>query len=76
LYFALAGAIESFRYLKVALAVVLAVVGVKMLAHSWLKAWLGPNFNFYLLGLVLSILAMGVLASWLHRQPEGAAKSY
>jgi tellurite resistance protein TerC len=67
LYFALAGAIQSFRYLKVALAVVLAVVGVKMLAHSWLKAWLGPSFNFYLLGLVLLILATGVVASWLHR---------
>ncbi len=67
LYFALAGAIESFRYLKVALAVVLAVVGTKMLIHSWLKAWLGPNFNFYLLGAVLLILAAGVVASWLHR---------
>jgi tellurite resistance protein TerC len=67
LYFALAGAIESFRYLKAALAVVLAVVGVKMLAHSWLKAWLGPSFNLYLLGLVLLILATGALASWLHR---------
>jgi tellurite resistance protein TerC len=68
LYFALAGAIQSFRYLKVALAVVLAVVGVKMLAHSWLKAWLGASFNFYLLGLVLLILATGVVASWLHRE--------
>jgi len=67
LYFALAGAIESFRYLKVALAVVLAVVGIKMLFHSWFKAWLGPNFNFFLLGAVLLILAVGVLASWLHR---------
>ena len=52
LYFALAGAIEAFRYLKVALAVVLAVVGVKMLTHSWLKGVLGPNFNLYLLGVV------------------------
>ena len=76
LYFALAGAIESFRYLKVALAVVLAVVGGKMLAHSWLKAWLGPSFNFYLLGLVLLILATGVLASWLHRdRPIGSRQS-
>jgi tellurite resistance protein TerC len=76
LYFALAGAIESFRYLKVALAVVLAVVGVKMLAHSWLKAWLGASFNFYLLGLVLLILAIGVLASWLHRdRPVGSRQS-
>ena len=40
---------------------VLALVGVKMLAHSWLKGVLGPNFNLYLLGLVLTILALGVL---------------
>jgi tellurite resistance protein TerC len=65
LYFALAGAIESFRYLKVSLAIVLAVVGVKMLAHSPLKGWLGPSFNLYLLALVLLILAAGVAASWL-----------
>ena len=65
LYFALAGAIEPFRYLKVSLAVVLGVVGVKMLTHSWLKEMLGPDFNFYLLGLVLTILAAGVVASLL-----------
>ncbi len=38
LYFALAGMIDQFRYLKVALAVVLMVVGVKMMTHAWLKA--------------------------------------
>jgi tellurite resistance protein TerC len=70
LYFALAGAIEAFRYLKVSLAVVLAVVGVKMLAHTWLKSVLGPSFNLYLLVVVLGILAVGVVASWVHR-PAG-----
>lgn len=63
LYFALAGMITKFRYLKVSLAVVLAVVGGKMLAASWLKATIGPNFNFYLLGLILFILTGGVVAS-------------
>ena len=67
LYFALAGAIETFRYLKLSLALVLAVVGVKMLTHAWLKSLLGPNFNLYLLLAVLAILAAGVVASWLHR---------
>jgi tellurite resistance protein TerC len=67
LYFALAGAIETFRYLKVSLALVLGLVGVKMLAHTWLKSLLGPNFNLYLLLAVLGILAAGVVASWLHR---------
>jgi tellurite resistance protein TerC len=67
LYFALADAIAAFRYLKVSLAVVLALVGVKMLTHSWSKSLLGPSFNLYLLAVVLAILAAGVLASWLHR---------
>jgi len=74
LYFALAGMIDSFRYLKVSLAVVLGVVGVKMMTHAWLKALLGPNFNLYLLGLVVLILAAGVLASLVaSRRDEAAA---
>ena len=63
LYFALAGMIEKFRYLKVSLALVLVVVGVKMLTHAWLKALLGEHFNLYLLGVVLFILTAGVVAS-------------
>ena len=74
LYVALAGMIDSFRYLKVSLAVVLGVVGVKMMTHAWLKALLGPNFNLYLLGLVVLILAAGVLASLVaSRRDEAAA---
>jgi len=60
LYFALAGMLDKFRYLKVSLALVLMVVGVKMLLAEWLKPMLGSGFNFYLLGLVLLILAAGV----------------
>ncbi len=63
LYFALAGMIDAFRYLKVSLAFVLIVVGVKMMAHGWLKAWLGASFNFYMLGVVASIIGAGVVAS-------------
>jgi tellurite resistance protein TerC len=63
LYFALAGVIGLFRYLKVALAAVLALVGAKMLAAVWLKQVIGPNFNLYLLAVVLLILATGVVAS-------------
>ena len=70
LYFALAGMIDSFRYLKPALAVVLIVVGVKMMAHSWLKSLLGEHFNLYVLGAVLLILTLGVVASLLHRHDE------
>ncbi|HQZ16532.1 MAG TPA: TerC/Alx family metal homeostasis membrane protein [Vicinamibacteria bacterium] len=70
LYFALAGMIDEFRYLKVALAVVLMVVGVKMMTHSWLKTILGQHFNLYLLGVVLAILFAGVAASILHKRLE------
>ena len=63
LYFALAGMITKFRYLKPALAVVLLVVGVKMLIAETLRELLGEYFNFYLLAVVLLILAIGILAS-------------
>jgi tellurite resistance protein TerC len=63
LYFALAGMMDKFRYLKLSLALVLLLVGVKMLVAPWLKGLLGAGFNFYLLGAVLLILATGVVAS-------------
>ena len=63
LYFALAGAIEKFRYLRASLAIILAVVGIKMLTADFLKSWIGPDANFYLLGLVAAILIGGIIAS-------------
>jgi tellurite resistance protein TerC len=63
LYFALAGAIDKFRYLKLSLAIVLAMVGVKMLAANWLKLWIGPSFMMWTPGLIIAILAAGVIAS-------------
>ena len=73
LYFALAGLIDKFRYLKVSLAAVLAIVGLKMLFAEPLKAAVGPAFNVYLLLVVLVVLVCGVLASMVHKeshQPE------
>jgi tellurite resistance protein TerC len=65
LYFALAGMMDKFRYLKVSLALVLGLVGIKMLAVDFFKSLLGGNYNFYLLGGVLLILFTGVGASLL-----------
>jgi tellurite resistance protein TerC len=73
LYFALAGMIKKFKYLKVSLAVVLAVVGGKMLAAPWLKDLLGKHFSLYLLGVVLGILVIGVVASVMANRRERAA---
>jgi len=65
LYFALAGLLDRFRYLNVAIASVLLIVGGKMLASSWIKTTLGSHANFYLLGLVFTILSLGIAASWI-----------
>ena len=63
LYFGLAGLIERFRYLKVSLSVILALVGVKVLASQWLLAALGESVNYWMLGLVAGILCLGAVAS-------------
>ncbi len=65
LYFALAGLIEKFRYLKPALALILVVVGLKMLFAEPLKKLIGENFNFYLLGIILLVLVIAIVASYL-----------
>lgn len=65
LYFALAGMVSKFRYLKTALALVLLVVGTKMLLAEWLKLALGKHFNLYLLSVILLILTGGVVFSLL-----------
>lgn len=70
LYFALAGAIEKFRYLKISLAAILALVGVKMLVADLLKDYIGPNFNYWLLAIVAMILALGVVASMIVTRRE------
>jgi len=64
LYFALAGLLDRFKYLKISLSLVLMIVGFKMLLAKKLKAAIGDDFNFYLLGLVFLILGAGVLVSW------------
>ena len=63
LYFALAGMIVNFRYLKPALSLILLVVGAKMLAAKWLKVWLGDSFNLIILAVILGILVTGVVTS-------------
>jgi tellurite resistance protein TerC len=63
LYFALASMMSMFRYLKYALALVLVLVGVKMLLAKWLHEILGEHFSVYVLGVVLLVLAAGVVLS-------------
>jgi len=76
LYFVLAGALDAFRYLKVSLALVLALVGTKMLAHDWLRAVLGEYMNLYVLGAVVLILSGGAIASLLITVAEKPARGH
>ncbi len=75
LYFALAGAIAYFRYLKVGLSLVLVFIGIKMLVVLWdLKIGTGWSLT-----VVVSILAVSMFASMLtgwreSRRSTGASR--
>lgn len=83
LYFALAGAMRSFAYLKYSLAFVLAFVGVKMLLPGWadLATWINTKWNLSLptpelkitpvwsLAIIAGSLALGIIASLLKKSP-------
>jgi len=58
LYFVLAGAMAKFKYLKLALGVLLVVIGAKMIAHRWYYV---PHAIS--LAVIAGIIAAGVIAS-------------
>jgi tellurite resistance protein TerC len=68
LYFVLAGAMSKFKYLKIALAILLILIGAKMLAH-------GVYAMPHVLSLVLiaGIIGAGVLASVISNRRADAA---
>lgn len=61
LYFALADMMNKLYYLKLTLAVLLALIGVKMLLKDLLHAI--PGITYYTLGVVAVVLTAGTLAS-------------
>ena len=58
LYFLLAGVLDKFAYLKIALALVLIFIGGKMIVEPWLHISVGVS-----LGVVMGMLAIAVIAS-------------
>lgn len=64
LYFLLAGVMDKFRYLKIGLGLVLAVVGGKMLISGFIKVPIGLSL------LVIALLLGGsIVASLRYREP-------
>jgi tellurite resistance protein TerC len=61
LFFLLAGLVERFAYLKLGLAAVLVVVGIKMTIVDFVKV---PSVVS--LAIILAILGTSIIASWLH----------
>lgn len=70
LYFALVGMLDRFCYLKVSLAAILLVIGFKMILADQFRSYFGDHFNVSLLGLVLLILATGIVASLLRSKSK------
>jgi tellurite resistance protein TerC len=69
LYFVLAGAMSKFKYLKLALAVLLILIGAKMVAHDFYQM-----SHALSLVLIAGIIGAGVLASVIsNRRAETAA---
>ena len=68
LYFVLAGAMDKFKYLKIALALLLIVIGAKMIAHNHVHV---PHAIS--LALIAGIIGTGVAASILSSRREEAA---
>jgi tellurite resistance protein TerC len=67
LYFLLAGAVEKFRYLRPALAIVLCFVGVKMLIAGWYHV---PTLVS--LGVIFLVLGVAAVASVIVARRETA----
>jgi tellurite resistance protein TerC len=70
LYFALAGMMDAFHYLRYGLAAILAFVGIKMLLDKWVDI---PNW--IVLAIVGGCLAISIGASLLFKKPEAPEQS-
>lgn len=79
MYFALSALLGKFRYLKISLAIILAMIGLKMITSEWIKSlhpFLHEHLSLVTLGLVLLLLVGGIVASLIvpgketHREEE------
>ena len=72
LYFVLASVMDYFRFLKPGLALVLVVIGLKMVLRVPLENWFGEQLMIGSLLLVIGILIVSILGSIVWKQVEGS----
>lgn len=67
IYFVLAKSLLTLRFLKPALALILTLIGVKMLISHWVKVPIGAS-----LGMVAGILTIAIVLSLLWKRPPAS----
>jgi tellurite resistance protein TerC len=73
LFFALAGTMNKFHYLKLSLAVLLGLIGLKMVLKDVLHEV--PGMTYYTLGTIVLVLGAGVVASLIRAKRMRGAES-
>ena len=64
MFFALEGLMHMFRFLKLGLAVILVLIGLKLCFAHWVEQSLGlSHLEFWVLGMVALVLLGSVAAS-------------
>jgi tellurite resistance protein TerC len=76
LYFALNGILPMFRYIKYALAAILAFIGTKMIVNELAKEmdWHFHIANTFSLGVLVTLLTVSIVASIIATRREVAAR--
>ena len=69
LFFLLRGAVDKFDYLQQGISIVLAFIGVKMLAAHWIDQWLDKTTQVFIsLGIILICLSGSIFYSVTHQK--------
>jgi len=64
LFFLLRGAVSKFDYLQQGIAIVLAFIGVKMLAEYWINQWVDKQTQVFIsLGVILTCISGSIFYS-------------
>ena len=69
LFFLLRGAVDKFDYLQQGIAIVLIIIGLKMLGAHWIDQWLNKTTQVFIsLGIILICLSGSIFYSITHRK--------